>query len=128
MCRSGSSPENRTAELSAIIRQLKILAKELNIPIIAISQLNRNLEQRLDKRPVMPDLRDCGSIEDDADMICFIYRDEYYDRDSPHRGTAEVIIAKHRNGSMGKIRTAYLEKYNRFEDLTFSVISKVQTY
>lgn len=125
LCRSGSSPENRTAELSAIIRQLKILAKELNAPVIAISQLNRSLEQRYDKRPIMSDLRDSGSIEDDADMLCFIYRDEYYNQDSPDRGTAELIVAKHRNGPIGKVRTAYLDKYNRFEDLAFSFSSDV---
>lgn len=125
LCRSGSSPENRTAELSAIIRQLKILAKELNAPVIAISQLNRSLEQRYDKRPIMSDLRDSGSIEDDADMICFIYRDEYYNQDSPDRGTAELIVAKHRNGPIGKIRTAYIDKYNRFEDLVFSFSNDV---
>ncbi|HAT6958061.1 TPA: AAA family ATPase [Legionella pneumophila] len=119
LCCSGSSPENRTAELSAIIRQLKILAKELNATVIAISQLNRSLEQRYDKRPIMSDLRDSGSIEDDADMICFIYRDEYYNQDSPDSGTAELIVAKHRNGPIGKIRTAYIDKYNRFEELKF---------
>lgn len=117
LCRCGSTPENRTAELSAIIRRLKILAKELDIPVIAISQLNRSLEQRVDKRPLISDLRDSGSIEDDADMICFIYRDDYYNEDSISKGTAEIIVAKHRNGPQGWVRTAYLDKYGRFEDL-----------
>lgn len=119
LCRSGSSPENRTAELSAITRKLKILAKELNLPVIVLSQLNRGLEQRPDKRPLVSDLRDSGSIEDDADMICFIYRDEYYNQDSPDRGISELIVAKHRNGPIEKVRLAYLGKYNRFEDLAY---------
>ncbi len=120
LCHSGSIPENRTAELSAIIRRLKILAKELNVPVIAISQLNRSLEQRPDKRPILSDLRDSGSIEDDADMICFVYRDDYYNASSEDKYISEIIVAKHRNGPQGKVRTAYLGQYGRFEDLCFT--------
>ena len=108
--------DNRSAELSEISRSVKSLAKELHVPIIALSQLNRSLEQRPNKRPVASDLRESGAIEQDADIIMFIYRDEIYNPDSPDKGMAELIISKHRNGSTGTVRMTFLGEFTRFEN------------
>jgi len=114
---SDSNYENRVQEVSQISRALKVLARDLDVPIVAMSQLSRAVEQRQDKRPILSDLRESGSIEQDADLVAFIYRDEYYNDESEHQGLAEVNLAKHRNGPTDGVKLSFLKRYAKFADL-----------
>jgi len=124
LMRGNGNSENRVNEVSEISRALKALAKELTVPIIVLSQLNRSLEQRPNKRPIMSDLRESGAIEQDADVIMFVYRDEVYNPESAEKGSAEIIIAKQRNGPIGAVRLTFLGQYTRFENYTPDVYSE----
>jgi len=118
---SGTTVENRVQEVSQISRSLKVLARDLDVPIVALSQLSRAVEQRHDKRPILSDLRESGSIEQDADIVMFIYRDEYYNaEESDQQGLAEVIVAKHRNGPTDTVKLSFLKRYAKFSDLAAS--------
>ncbi|HET7854943.1 MAG TPA: replicative DNA helicase [Gaiellaceae bacterium] len=114
---SGSTVENRVQEVSQISRNLKVLARDLDVPVLALSQLSRAVEQRHDKRPILSDLRESGSIEQDADLVFFIYRDEYYNDETDQQGIAEIHLAKHRNGPTGTEKVAFLSRYAKFADL-----------
>ena len=113
----GKHNDNRVQELSEITRGLKILAKEMDVPVIALSQLSRSVEQRDDKRPQLADLRESGSIEQDADIVMFIYRDDYYNHESEHAGEAEIIVGKQRNGPTGTVRLKWLPEFTKFGNL-----------
>jgi replicative DNA helicase len=115
---SGTNAENRVQEVSQISRALKVLARDLDVPILALSQLSRAVEQRHDKRPILSDLRESGSIEQDADLVGFVYRDDYYNgEESESQGIAELIIAKHRNGPTDTVKLSFLKRYAKFADL-----------
>ena len=111
---SGKSTDSRQQEISDISRSLKALARELNVPVVALSQLSRAVEQRTDHRPMLSDLRESGAIEQDADVVMFIYRDDYYNKDSENKGIAEIIIAKQRNGPIGTVNLVWLPDYTKF--------------
>ncbi len=117
MVGQGNRSDNRQQEIAEISRGLKVLARDLDVPVLAIAQLSRAVEGRHDKRPLLSDLRDSGAIEQDADLVMFLYRDEYYNTDSDDKGIAEVIIGKHRNGPTGKVQLAWLEQYTKFASL-----------
>jgi replicative DNA helicase len=115
---SGKRVESRQQEVSEFSRAMKLIAKELDVPVVALSQLNRGPEQRTDKKPMLADLRESGSIEQDADLVMFVYRDEYYNpEDTDSAGIAEVLLAKHRNGATGTEKLAFQKRYAKFADL-----------
>ncbi|KAG1082544.1 hypothetical protein G6F40_015083 [Rhizopus arrhizus] len=118
--------ENRATEISEISRSLKGLAKELNCPLIALSQLNRSLEQRPNKRPVMSDLRESGAIEQDADVILMVYRDDYYHEDSPFKGLAEILIRKQRMGPLGEVFLTFQGQHSRFLDADVHAVAEAR--
>ena len=117
MSGSGRSTDSRQQEISDISRSLKALARELNVPVIALSQLSRAVEQRPDHRPMLSDLRESGAIEQDADVVMFIYRDDYYNKDSENKNIAEIILAKQRNGPIGTVNLVWLPQYTKFANL-----------
>src|SRR5207302_8614882 len=115
---SGGTAENRVQEVSQISRSLKVLARDLDVPILAMSQLSRAVEQRHDKRPILSDLRESGSIEQDSDLVAFIYRDEYYNPDeTDQQGLAEIHLSKHRNGPTGMVKLSFMKRFAKFADL-----------
>src|SRR4030067_84860 len=118
LTRSGANAENRVQEVSQISRALKVLARDLDVPIVAMSQLSRAVEQRHDKRPILSDLRESGSIEQDADLVFFVYRDEYHNgEESEQQGIAEITLSKHRNGPTDSVKLSFLKRYAKFADL-----------
>ncbi|MCX5895118.1 MAG: replicative DNA helicase, partial [Proteobacteria bacterium] len=119
LMRGRSNADNREQEISDISRSLKALAKELKVPVIALSQLNRRVEDRSDKKPQLADLRESGAIEQDADVILFIYRDEVYNPNSDAKGTADIIIGKQRNGPTGELRLTFIDRFTRFENYSY---------